>query len=99
MQKSISGAQLKQGETFTMLENEAYDKNQDVTYHIAGYNLIDEEKDYLLFLRKSETDPYYIVAGINYGKVDLEREQTDYPEILRKSSTEYSKEIISAYNH
>jgi len=99
VQKSISGAQLKQGETFTMLENEAYDKKQDVTYHIAGYNLIDEEKDYLLFLRKSETDSYYIVAGINYGKVDLEREQTDYPEILRKSSTEYSKEIISAYNH
>jgi hypothetical protein len=99
VKKVISSEVLKSGDTFTMLENEAYDKKQDVTYHIAGYHRINQGQDYLLFLQQSDTDPYYIVTGVNYGKVNLEENETDYPKELRKADTEYSREILSKYAH
>lgn len=99
VKKVVSSEVLKSGDTFTMLENEAYDKKQDVTYHIAGYHIINIGQDYLLFLQQSDTDPYYIVTGVNYGKVNLEENKTDYPKELRKADTEYSKDILSEYAH
>ncbi|WP_438762898.1 hypothetical protein [Enterococcus sp. AZ194] len=80
-----------------MLENEAYDQEKKITYHIAGYNLIEADKNYLLILRHSETDPYYIVSGVNYGKVSLEETETDYPKGLKDANTDYSKEILFEY--
>lgn len=98
VKKSILNKNLKEGDYFTMLENEAYNSKEDITYHIAGYNLIKENKNYLLFLRQSETDPYYIVAGVNYGKVNLEDSSTDHPKGLENANTEYSKEILFEYS-
>ncbi|EOL40587.1 hypothetical protein [Enterococcus phoeniculicola] len=95
--KVISGDQLKSGNEFTMLENQAYDERQDVTYHIGGYQMIKEGRDYLLLLRKSETDPWYIVAGVNPGKVDLNSDKTDYPEFVRNANTPIAKQIKSEY--
>jgi hypothetical protein len=97
VKKTIATKNLHEGDSFTMLENEAYDKKQDVTYHIAGYNLIEENQEYLLFLRQSETDPYYIVAGVNYGKVHLEKQQTDYPKGLRGAKTEVGIGLLAEY--
>lgn len=97
--KVIHGGKLKEGDTFTLLENEAYDEKVDLTYHIAGYNLINLDEEYLLFLNQSETDPYYLISGVNYGKVSLENEKTDFPNALKNTFTAYSNEILSAYNH
>ncbi|MGM0125630.1 hypothetical protein IGI37_003029 [Enterococcus sp. AZ194] len=97
VKKVISGESLKDEDTFTMLENEAYDQEKKITYHIAGYNLIEADKNYLLILRHSETDPYYIVSGVNYGKVSLEETETDYPKGLKDANTDYSKEILFEY--
>jgi hypothetical protein len=95
----LVGEKLKADTTFTLLENEAYDKEQDRTYHIAGYNLINKQQDYLLFLRQSETDPYYLITGINYGKVNLKASETDYPKGLNEATTEYSQNLLLEYHH
>lgn len=44
-------------------------------------------------------DPYYIILGVNYGKVNLNSEETDYPVGLQKADTEYTKEVLSEYAH
>ncbi|MCI1135040.1 hypothetical protein ACFC67_04375 [Enterococcus gallinarum] len=95
--KVINGNQLNPGDEFTMLENQAYDKKQGLTYHIGGYQMIKKDRDYLLLLRKSETDPWYIVAGVNPGKVDLSSDQTDYPDSVKNADTQQARMIKSAY--
>ncbi|KAF1299420.1 hypothetical protein BAU15_01885 [Enterococcus sp. JM4C] len=99
VKKVIKGKNLEADDTFTLFENEAYDQNKELTYHIAGYNLIEQGKNYLLFLRKSETDPYYLVAGVNYGKINLEESETDAPKELREANTEYSKALLLDYDN
>ncbi|WP_122646989.1 hypothetical protein [Enterococcus mediterraneensis] len=95
--KVIHGDHLKTGETFTILENEAYNKKQKVTYHIAGYNMMRQGTKYLLFLEQSETDPYYLVVGVNFGKVDLERSETDPPKGLQESTKGSAQVILEAH--
>ncbi|RCX23648.1 hypothetical protein DFP94_1011250 [Fontibacillus phaseoli] len=56
-------------------ENGATEKTEDgiAIYGIEGYQLMNENEEYLLFLDKSLTDPnIYFVKGVYYGKVPLE---------------------------
>ena len=56
---------IKKGESVTVLENEAYDSETNIIYHIAGY---------LLFLRGCELEGkvYYVASGVNFGTVSLQ---------------------------
>ncbi|WP_179395956.1 hypothetical protein [Lacticaseibacillus absianus] len=74
----IRSSQLHAGETFAVLENEAYNARQKVTYHIAGYTLMDQGARYLLFLNYSDSDGWYIPLGTNTGKVNLDNNGTRY---------------------
>lgn len=58
-------------DTIRILENEAYNKYDNTIYHVAGYEKMKLGDEYLLFLRKSNTDDWYIPVGIVFGKVDL----------------------------
>ncbi|WP_042476600.1 hypothetical protein [Bacillus ndiopicus] len=40
VQKVISGDEVQSGMEITILENEAYNKREDITYYIAGYELM-----------------------------------------------------------
>ena len=52
--KVISG-NVEEGSTITVFENAGYDEVTDREYHIIGYELMEMNKPYLLFLRKSLT--------------------------------------------
>ncbi|WPK13907.1 hypothetical protein R6U77_09750 [Lysinibacillus louembei] len=97
VQKVISGDEVQSGMEITILENEAYNKREDITYHIAGYELMKEDNEYLLFLRKSTTDPYYIIIGNNYGKVPLQNETSALREAVQKANTSYATEKLSEW--
>lgn len=97
VQKVISGDEVQGGMEITILENEAYNKREDITYHIAGYELMKEDNEYLLFLRKSTTDPYYIIIGNNYGKVPLQNETSALREAVQKANTSYATEKLSEW--
>lgn len=68
---------LEIGSIITILENEVYDEEENVVYHIAGYNMMEEGKEYLLFLKKNTLNgsDYYVSAGVNYGTVSLEEDK------------------------
>lgn len=101
----IDGNDLQEGETFTLFENEAYNSDADLTYHIQGYNLIKTGQKYLLFLTQESfstqglPNPYYLITGVNYGKVALEEEQTDFPIALEGADTDYAQEVLLNYEH
>lgn len=95
--KVIKGAKLTVSNEFTMLENEAYNSKVGYIYHIGGYQIIKEGRNYLLFLSQSETDPWYLVTGVNVGKVDLTSDETDYPESVRKVDTPVARDIKATY--
>lgn len=97
VQKVISDDEVQGGMEITILENEAYNKREDITYHIAGYELMKEDNEYLLFLRKSTTDPYYIIIGNNYGKVPLQNETSALREAVQKANTSYATEKLSEW--
>lgn len=72
--KDISDS-LKVGETVSILENEAYDKETNTVEHVNGYIKMVPDYEYLLFLRASEDDngeKYYVSLGLNLGTVSLQ---------------------------
>lgn len=70
--KDTSG-QLQVGDEIRLLENEVYDEEENIVYHIAGYNMMVPEEEYLLFLTKNTANEfdYYVSAGVNYGTISL----------------------------
>lgn len=71
--KDVPGV-LEIGSVITILENEAYDKEANIIYHVAGYNMMEVGEEYLLFLtrhQQSDDNYYYVAAGINYGTISL----------------------------
>lgn len=81
-------------ETINIYENEFHDSENKITYHTNAYEKMKINNEYLLFLRKSETDPFYLVTGINTGKIPLSKETNDLQTKLKSTNTEYSKELL-----
>lgn len=66
--KNNTDQKLSSGETIIVQENAAVDSSR--VYSTLGYQLMNENEEYLLFLRESLTDPgVYIIRGVVYGKV------------------------------
>jgi hypothetical protein len=61
---------IKKGSNIIVQENAAVEGN--TIYSIEGYQLMNTNEEYLLFLRASLTEPdVYIIKGVYYGKVPL----------------------------
>lgn len=74
---------LKNGDLITILENEAYDEEENIVYHIAGYEMMKTGEEYLLFLNKNimpDGQIYYVSVGVNFGTIPLNTslERTTY---------------------
>lgn len=74
--KDDSGT-VKTGDIITILENEAYDEEDNVVYHVGGYNKMVAGDEYLLFLHEGEYEgkPYYVSSGVNFGTISLQEDQ------------------------
>lgn len=79
---------IEKGSVITILENEAYNQSENEVYHIAGYNMMVEGKEYLLFLRKNSLNGsvYYVSAGINYGTVSLQEDNRTVNRLTRNGN-------------
>ncbi|MBB6631086.1 hypothetical protein [Clostridium algidicarnis] len=99
IEKVISGNSFTSGTEIIILENAAYNKKENLTYNIAGYELMKTNNDYLLFLKKSETDPYYLITGVNYGKVPLQNEGNGLKKSLKNANSDYANEVLSEFDH
>ncbi|WP_423188397.1 hypothetical protein ACO1PF_07230 [Alkalibacterium sp. f15] len=99
VKKVVTGHILNAGETFTLMENEAYDAVKRLKYHISGYEKMVTGRDYLLLLHRSENNPYLSIVGVNYGKIPLAKETSEVSLSLHSANTDYAAEILDRYNH
>lgn len=74
--KDVAGS-LKTGQELRILENEFFDENENIIYHVASYHMMEEGKEYLLFLNQhmySDGKTYYVAAGVNFGTVSIQND-------------------------
>lgn len=74
--KNAAGT-LEPGQEIRILENEFFDESENIIYHVAGYNMMEEGKEYLLFLNQhtySDGTTYYVAAGVNFGTVSIQND-------------------------
>lgn len=65
---------LAEEQAVTILENEVYDADENIIYHIAGYNMMTPDEEYLLFLKKGalrNNENCFVSCGVNYGTIAL----------------------------
>ena len=64
---------LKVGDVITIMENEVYDEDTNTRYHLAGYNMMVPDYEYLLFAKNSTYNDvdYYYSSGVIFGTVSL----------------------------
>ncbi|AST07779.1 hypothetical protein AF2641_13270 [Anoxybacillus flavithermus] len=91
--KNEKGYKLGKGNVIKVMENGAFDKETNTMYGSAGYQLMKNDKSYLLFLRKSTTHDEYTIKGVYYGKVPLDSNQIEYDGHLNSSKQANHKQI------
>lgn len=91
--KNEKGYKLDRGNVIKVMENGAFDKETNTMYGSAGYQLMKNDKSYLLFLRKSTTHDEYTIKGVYYGKVPLDSNQIEYDGHLNSSEQANNKQI------
>lgn len=86
---------LENGQKLRILENEFFDENENIVYHVAGYHMMEEGEEYLLFLNRhtySDGKTYYVAAGINFGTVSIQADGRTAVYATRDGRTEDSFE-------
>ena len=83
---------FKPGDVIDVYESAGIDEETGKIYHIAGYELMEKDEEYLLFLRHSETDPWYMISGLKFGKISLSGKKGDLRLEMEKAN-EYLEEF------
>lgn len=91
IQEVIKG-DFKAGDIIDIFESAGIDEETRKIYHILNYELMETNTEYLLFLRRSETDSWYMISGLKYGKISLSRKKGELRLELEKAN-EYLEEF------
>ena len=83
---------FKAGDIIVVFESAGIDEKTGKIYHIEGYELMEKDEKYLLFLRHSETDPWYMISGLKFGKISLSGKKRDLRLEMEKAN-EYLEEF------
>ena len=83
---------FKAGDIIVVFESAGIDEKTGKIYHIEGYELMEKDEEYLLFLRHSETDPWYMISGLKFGKISLSGKKGDLRLEMEKAN-EYLEEF------
>lgn len=74
--KSVKKGNISSGDELTVMENQGYDKTTNTVYHIANYQAMQSNGEYLLLLRSSASDPWYIPLAVNAGKIPMNENES-----------------------
>lgn len=91
IQEVIKG-DFKAGDVIDIFESAGIDEETGKIYHILNYELMETNTEYLLFLRRSETDSWYMISGLKYGKISLSGKKRELRLELEKAN-EYLEEF------
>ncbi|MBC2255518.1 hypothetical protein HCB46_08555 [Listeria ivanovii] len=89
--KDETNQNLEEGSIIPIYENEGYDKETNTTYHIAGYEKMENDETYMLFLSYDPEDAYYVPVGVNFGKINIDSDKET--ELYGQDNIEIEKEI------
>lgn len=68
------------GQEITIYENEYYDEESDITYHVESYQAIKAGEERLLFFKEKnimqDKTEYYTPQGIYYGSISLSADRS-----------------------
>ena len=85
IEKVIKG-DFKIGDVIDIFESAGIDEKTGKIYHIEGYEFMDKDTEYLLFLRHSQTDSWYMISGLKFGKISLSGKKGDLRLELEKAN-------------
>ena len=99
--ETYKGAIENNASTISIYEPAYFENSTFVS--IAGYNLLSEKEDYLLFLRPAKNDDSYVIVGMYQGKYNLNSSDAmksvdsikTYADV---KDTEYFGENVDDYN-
>lgn len=100
--KNDTNKSLAEDTIIPIYENEGHDEKTNTTYHVAGYEKMENNETYMLFLTYDPEDKYYVPVGVNYGKmnVDSEKETELYGDDSDNQEEEINKvqeEVLNTY--
>lgn len=90
--KEVIKGDFKAGDIIDIFESAGIDEETGKIYHILNYELMETNTEYLLFLRRSETDSWYMISGLKYGKISLSEKKGELRLELEKAN-EYLEEF------
>ena len=90
--KEVIKGDFKAGDIIDIFESAGIDVETGKIYHILNYELMETNTEYLLFLRRSETDSWYMISGLKYGKISLSEKKGELRLELEKAN-EYLEEF------
>lgn len=89
--KNDTNKSLAEDTIIPIYENEGHDEKTNTTYHVAGYEKMENNETYMLFLSYDPEDAYYIPLGVNFGKVNIDSNKET--ELYGQDNIEIEKEI------
>lgn len=75
IEKNATDFSVELGEVIPIFENEAYDEEHNINYHIAGYQKMLMDNEYLLLLKHADGNDWYIPTGVVSGKIPQDEEE------------------------
>ncbi|EAK8383855.1 hypothetical protein BIA67_14390, partial [Listeria monocytogenes] len=73
--KNDTKESLAEDTIIPIYENEGHDEKTNTTYHVAGYEKMENKETYMLFLTYDSEDKYYVPVGVNFGKMNVDSEK------------------------
>lgn len=97
--KNDTKESLAEDTIIPIYENEGHDEKTNTTYHVAGYEKMENKETYMLFLTYDPEDKYYVPVGVNFGKmnVDSEKETELYGDNQEEEINKVQEEALDTY--
>ncbi len=76
--KNTSHQTLNINDTIPIYENQFFYEDDDgntVTCHVNRYNKMNNNREYILYLKYSEDDSWYYILGVTFGKINVDMEE------------------------
>ncbi|TYU18071.1 hypothetical protein [Listeria monocytogenes] len=93
--KNDTKESLAEDTIIPIYENEGHDEKTNTTYHVAGYEKMENKETYMLFLTYDPEDKYYVPVGVNFGKMNVDSEKET--ELYGDDSDNQEEEALDTY--
>nr|WP_323680880.1 hypothetical protein [Listeria marthii] len=100
--KNDTKESLAEDNIIPIYENEGHDEKTNTTYHVAGYEKMENKETYMLFLTYDSDYKYYIPVGVNFGKMNVDSEKEtelygDDSDIQEEEINKVQEETLDTY--